>query len=188
MSDQEISWDSLSQAIEDVQDTEEDSPPFSLLSQAGLAGLIDPDEKVPLERAANLLLMREAADLIRRDQISAEEYLEKVLQVAEVADNGIKLFSSDVLRKETEKLPDDQGELVYRFEEQVHTLKRGTDLMAAYIESGNIDDLDQGLALVEESMLMVDEIQDAAIEHAKLYREAQAEAEAADQEDDGTIE
>ncbi len=176
---EEISWDTLGQAIEGAQDAEEDAPPFSLLSGTGLGGLLDADEKVPLERAAHLLLMREAAEQIRRDQIGPEEFLEKVLQVASVADNGIKLFSSEVMQKETSKLPEDQAELVMRFEEQLHKLKKGTDLMAAYVESNNIDDLDQGLALVEESMQNVDQIQDSAIEHAKVFRAAEAEAKAA---------
>lgn len=177
------SWDAVAQAFQDAEDNdEEDAPPFSIMSDGLLGGMT---EKIPLEEAANLLLARQAAALIRKDEISAEEYLEMIFEVAQVADNGIKLFSTEVVKKETEKLPEDQQELVRDFEEQVYVLKEGTDLMASYIETNNIDDLDRGLQLVEQSMLAVDQIQDRALELREFERqqaELAADVQAAEED------
>lgn len=166
----------VSRALEEAH-SESDPPPVDHVSSIGLVDL--PNEKVPLEQSANLVLMREAAAAIRRDQITPEEYLAKVKQVALVADNGIKLFSAEIVKKETAKLPEEEQELIAQFEAQVYVLKEGTDLMKLYIESGNIDDLDNGLALVEKSMAMVDSVQDRALEMSALQKKNKAAAAAA---------
>lgn len=170
--EEEEDWaEQMAHALEGTETDEEDAPPFSMLSGALLG--VGPDEKIPLEQSPNLIMMREAAAAIRRDEISPEEYLEKVNQMASLADNGIKLFSAEAVRHEVEKLPPEHAALVDELEEQVHTLKKGTDLMARYVESGNIEDLDNGLALVEKCISEADKVQDRALEMAR--EEAQQE-------------
>lgn len=182
--DDGATWDGIAQAFADAEDNEEeDSAPFSVLSDGLLGGST---EKIPLEQSPNLLLAREAAEQIRNDEIDPEEYLEKIMQVAQVAENGIKLFSAEVVKKETEKLPPEQQQMVREFEEQVYVLKEGTDLMAAYVDSGNIDDLDRGLQLVEQSMAAVDKIQDRAIDLMRLEQEQAAQAAETEETESGT--
>ncbi|MBT9584970.1 hypothetical protein IV102_16625 [bacterium] len=155
-------WGAVAQAFEQAEDQEDDGPPLNILSGEASSGF--EFEKIPLDKAGNLVLLREAAEQIRHDEISAEEFVEKVMQVTELAENGIKLFASEALKKETAKLPPEQIELVNLFEKQIYAVKEGTTLMASYADSGNIDDLDRGLDIVERALQIVDEIQDDAIE------------------------
>jgi hypothetical protein len=155
-------WGVVAQAFEGAEDCEEDGPSLNILSGEAATGF--GFEKIPLEKAGNLVLLREAAAQIRHDEISAEEFVEKVMQVLDLAENGIKLFSSEALKKETAKLPPEQIELVALFEQQIYAVKEGTTLMASYADSGLIDDLDRGLEMVERALQIVDEIQDQAME------------------------
>lgn len=165
-------WQVLSKAVEDARGEEDDGPSVNILSSEGLVVEI---EKIPLEQAANLIIAREAAALIRRDEISLDEYLERMSQVAEVADNGVKLFSAEVVQKELEKLPEEQRELIGEFARQVHKVKEGVDLMFSFADTGDIDELDRGLEMIEQAMLASDQIQDQAIEMERLEQEARAE-------------
>jgi len=168
----------VAQAMSDIESNpEEDMAPLNVMSSA-LLGQGTDMEKVPLEQAAHLLRAREAAAAVRRDEISLEDYLERLIPIQETAENGLKLFAADVVRKETEKLPPEQQELVAEFEKQVHILKEGIDLMASYADTGLIDELDRGLELVEQAMLAVDAIQDRAAELAEIEKAEKAEAEA----------
>lgn len=170
--------DLVAQAYSDTElNPEEDTPALNIMSNSLLGG--GDLEKVPLERAANLLKAREAARAIRHDEITPEEFLQQLLPIQELAENGVKLFAAEVVKKETEKLPPEQQEVVAAFEKQVYVLKEGIELMASYADTGLIDDLDRGLELVEQSMVAVDEIQDRASELAEIEKEEKEAAEAA---------
>jgi hypothetical protein len=163
----ELPWVSVAEALEDAS-FEEDPPPFDLLSGSGLGK--QARDKIPLEEAENLLLLRAAAADARLDRIGRAEFLVRVQQVARVAVNGIKLFNNPGFRAFYDDLPPEQIAVFEVFEDQVYSLKEATDLMARYADSGAIEDLDEGLAMAERCMAAVDKAQDRAGEFAAEYR------------------
>jgi hypothetical protein len=169
---EDISWCDITAALQEATrlgGRDEDPPPLNLLSGSGLSHSVPSGVggRIPVEQSLHLRLLREAAAGIRHGEIDGEEFLAKVQYVGMVAHEGLKLLATPWMAKQFGQLPPAELALVEAFEEQALALVEATELMAAYLDSGNVDDLDRGLAMAEQCMLQVDQVQDEAVELAE---------------------
>ena len=61
-------------------------------------------------------------------------------------------------------MPDEQLLVFHHLQDQLDVLLEGLEIMFEYRESGDMADVERGMALVEKAMVALDTVQDRAIE------------------------
>ncbi len=176
-------WDLLSNALGSLDEIEESDESLALdvreQSEGGGEGQADPYRKVPLEHAANLIKLQNAAAGVLSGSLTTEEYMDILRPMQKALESGIKLIESEAVASQIAALPEEQRTLFLETQSLVGVLLDGVRHMSRYKESANPDDVRDGLASIEAAFQELDEVQDEAID---LGRELDAEEPPEDDE------
>jgi len=122
--------------------------------------------KVPIRDAKNLINLRKACEGVESGAMSADEYRQIVKKLNNMTQMGVNLFKSDVVKKKTEALPENEIALVHETQTEIFRYHEGVSRMMKYLETGNVSDAREGFNIAEEALRNMDRIQDKAIEIA----------------------
>ena len=141
---------------------EADSDPVNLLAgpasrRPGAA------KKGELDESPHLLAVREAVEGIRNGAVTEEEFYQAVstvhLQISEL----LGLFEAGEMQRELATGEGENRELVERTREGLLMVEEGLARLVNFLESQEIEDLQEGLAQVEAGYLELDRTQDDAL-------------------------
>jgi uncharacterized protein YbcV (DUF1398 family) len=124
----------------------------------------DSKTKIPIEKAKNLILLRQSLEGLENGEITLEEYRQNVNKVKVLASAGVELFSTDVIKEKVASLPDDQKELAERTRLAFNDYLAGCQRMLEYQGGEDITAAQEGYETVEQAIEIMDEIQDRAME------------------------
>lgn len=122
--------------------------------------------KVPIGDAKNLKNLRKACEGVESGTMSADEYRQIVKKLNNMTQMGVNLFKSDVVKKKTETLPENEIALVTETQAEIFKYHEGVSRMMQYLETGNVSDAREGFNIAEAALKNMDRIQDKAIEIA----------------------
>lgn len=148
------------QAPLEVRAEEEES--VSFVHRQGIPGSVG-QKKVALEEAKYLILLRDTLERARNNEISLEEYQENVKTVHTVANVGMELFNTEVMRNKIAQLPEEQKELATKTGALFAEYFQGCSMMLQYEGSGNFSQAQKGFEIVERVLNEMDIIQDRAL-------------------------
>jgi len=123
-------------------------------------------KKVPIKDAKNLINLRKACEGVETGAMSADEYRQIVKKLYNMTQMGVNLFKSDVVKKKTEALPENEIALVNDTQAEIIRYHEGVSRMMKYLETGNVGDAREGFNIAEEALKNMDRIQDRAIDIA----------------------
>lgn len=142
---------------------EEDSAPVNVLAGALGKRSGGSKKKGELEEAPHLLAVREAVEGLRNGAITAEEFDEALSKVHLQISELLELFDLGQVRRELAKADEENRQLAERTREGLQGVEQGLVRLMNYLESQEIEDLEEGLAQVEASYLDLDRTQDDAL-------------------------
>lgn len=158
-------WDLLANALGTLSEIEDE--PEGLDVVEGADATADPDDpfyKVPLEKAGNLLKLRRVAAGVCDGTVTREKFLAVVRKFMKPLDDGLKLLESETVTKQIKGMPEEQIVVFHHLQDQLDVLLEGLEIMFDYKDTGDLADVEKGMALVEQAMIALDNVQDRAIE------------------------
>ncbi|MHB2016027.1 MAG: hypothetical protein ACYCW6_03665 [Candidatus Xenobia bacterium] len=117
--------------------------------------------RVPREQASNLLALRGAVQGWLDGSLDPAAYQARVAPVRNVARLGVDLFKTDLVRKHSSRMPENEAALVSQTATQFGAYLAGTERM---LDAGSLADAMAGLAQVEEAFIVLERIREAAFE------------------------
>lgn len=166
--DEGAPWDLLADALTSLDEIEEEEDPVLDVREAfGDTVEESPLTKVPLERAKNLMKVRNAVENLLTGRIEKMKFLDTIRPMERALENGLKVVTSGPVQKRIAELPEEERFLYEDAHEMIIALQAGLKRMLLYRDSDDLSDVKEGLVLVEEAFLNLDEIQDDAIEIAE---------------------
>ncbi|HIB68572.1 MAG TPA: hypothetical protein EYO33_26660 [Phycisphaerales bacterium] len=158
-------WDLLANALGTLSEIEDEPEGLDVVEGSdATADPNDPFYKVPLEKAGNLLKLRRVTAGLSEGTVTREKFLAVVRKFMKPLDDGLKLLESEAVTKQIEGMPDEQLLVFHHLQDQLDVLLEGLEIMFEYRESGDMADVERGMALVEKAMVALDTVQDRAIE------------------------
>ncbi len=137
--------------------------------------------KVPLEQAANLIALKNALNKIKENEITLEEYQTAVAEVYTVAALGVELFKRDLVASTIKELPPEQQKLANETAQLFADYAKGCEMMLEFDGVEKLEQAEEGLKKVEETLRRMDEIQDQAL---SIYRQETATPDGLVDDDD----
>lgn len=141
---------------------EEDETGYSMI--VGDAAGRAKGKKVLLEDARNLKNLRKAYEGMKSGEMHIDEYRQIVKKIHSLTQQGVKLFKSDAVKKKIEGLPEEEKQLVADTQEQIERYHDGVSKMLKFLDMPTMEALNEGFFLVEDSLKILDQIQDRAFE------------------------
>lgn len=152
---------------------------ISVMQKDGIEGVADIRKKIPLEKAGNLIKLKEAVESIEKGKINIEQYKEDVAEVLNVAQAGVTVFGSEIVRNEIAGLPQEQATLAQKTAKLFQDCYDGCLKMLEYDGGRNLEKAYQGMKMVEDALIEMDRLQDRALDIAQEELEEAARNEAA---------
>lgn len=171
-------WDLLSQALGSLDELDSDEElALDVSEQGGGANQPERFAKVSLDQATNLLAVRSLAAGVKDATITVEVYRSKLKLMVRSLEEALKVIKSETVVNHLEELPPEQKVYFLQTSQLVEALVQGGHSMLRYPESKSVADIDQGLGIIEQAFLELDEIQDKAIDLGReiVLREAASE-------------
>jgi len=170
----------------ELEGLEEEGPSFSLMHRVGVGDIgapimegLDPAmAKIPAGESKNLMILRQAIEKVRMNEISLDEYRRNVAVVLNVARNGVELFNSDILKKQMAQFDEGMQSVVWDAGVLYEDFFAGCERMMEYEGGANTGLATEGLEIVETALLNMDQLHDEVISIAKEIQEE-------DDEEDG---
>lgn len=159
---EETLWGKIS-GISAQAGAEDDETPLNVMAGEAARPKLD---KIPLEKAVNLIALREACQGIQSGAMTKEVYRESVTKILNMSLMGVRLFECDVVRRKAESLPANEQELVLQTYEGFKKFHRGVQKMAGFLDTGDVANVQDGFTDAENAMLELDALQDKALEIA----------------------
>lgn len=143
---------------------EEAETPLSVFVGGGSSsagGTTARERKVPVEKARNLIKLRQARDGLLDRSLEVEDYVAAIEEVAHVAWMAVELFKTQAVKGKVAGLPPEQAELVRRTEAEMRSFHAAVKKMRDPFQA------EAGYAEAEASMWRLDALQDEAIERGE---------------------
>ena len=112
--------------------------------------------KKTLEDSTNYLRFKNASEGIRNGSVSEEEYRAIVKKLRNLADSSLMILDSAMVKLKMASAPAEEVALTNETRDALNLLQQGTIRMEAYLSTHNLEDLTQGVALVEEGFVAVE--------------------------------
>lgn len=144
---------------------EADSAPVNVLAGA-LAAHKGEGKKGALEESPHLLAVREAVSGLRAGTLPPDDYYLAVSKVHQKICELLGLFEMAQVQRELEKASEAEQNLADQTEEDLAQIEEGLARLVNYLDTGELVDLEEGLAQVEAGYLALDKTHDLAIEMA----------------------
>jgi hypothetical protein len=159
-------WDLLSQALGSLDGLESDEDLALDVTERGQDGGAEQERfsKVPLDQAANLIAVRQLAAGVKDGSVSIEVFRSRLKLMVRSLEEGLKIVRSDTVQEHIEALPEEQKAFFVLTGRLVEALVAGGHQMLRYPETRNLQDVDQGLATIEQAFVELDEMQSRAID------------------------
>lgn len=142
---------------------EEDSAPINMLAGALGKPAGGPKKKGELEESPHLLAVRAAVAGLRDGSVTPDEYHESISTVQVQISELLGLFEMAQVKRELARASESDQQLAERTRQGLEVVEQGLDRLLGYLESEEMDDMDEGLALVESGYLDLDRTQDDAL-------------------------
>ena len=173
--DEVAPWDLLTGALGSLQDIEDDDDTELNVVE----GMEEVDEdgltKVPLEKAGNLIKLRNWTSGVIDGSLSKEDFLNNIRPMHRSLENGMKVIKTDALQEQLAEFTEVERKIFDATYQSIRVLYDGLTQMLLYKESNNPEDVEKGMQMVEDGMLELDHIQDEAIELAQQEPEESEE-------------
>lgn len=162
-------WDLLANALGTLSELEDDEAPLDVSESfdSPEGGAEDPFHKVPLEQASNLIRLRRAVAAVKSGQMTVDKFTATVKSFIQPLEDGIHLMQSAPVQKQIAELPEDQLPIFTHLSENLKQLLGGLKTLANYKQSEDPADLDNGMSIIEDAMVGLDQTQDQAIEKGR---------------------
>lgn len=162
-------WDLLAGALGSLHEIDEpdEDPVLNVVEGEFGAEEPDPFSKVPLEKASNLLKLRRLVQELQSGAVSKEDFLNGIRPMYRSLDNGLQLVTSEPVQKQLLELDEDERAVFDSTHQTIRFMCDGLASMLGYKESNNLDDVRQGMQMIEDGFEELDQIQDQAIELAQ---------------------
>lgn len=160
-------WDLLASALGSLAELEEDEEQLDILQEDVGAGSDDPNDpfqKIPLEKARNLLKVRKTAQDLKEGTITREKYLAILRPYVKPLEGQIDALDTEDMQTQIGELPEEQRPIFDMAYNILVDMLDGLQMMREYQTSGDMKDVDEGLAMVEKAFGQLDRIQDETIE------------------------
>lgn len=174
--DEEIApWDLLADALGSLQDIEEPEEDLTIDVLEGQVATSedDPYHKVPLEKAKNLLKLRRCVDAVVEGRMSKQDFLNSIRPMARSLENGLKLAESPAVRRQLDELSDEEYNVFLQAQDSIELMHSGMKRMLRYKETDDLQDVEEGMNIVENCFEELDEVQDEAIELGQELEEVE---------------
>jgi hypothetical protein len=145
----------------------------------GTAAQDEEVKKIPLEKAKNLILLKDAVAQAEAGTIPLQDYQAKVTKVMNIIQTGVNLSKTDVVQNKIASLPDEERILAEDTAAYLEDYLQGCKRMLEYKGGEDGAPAIEGLDMVEKALISLDKIQDRALE---IYEERKREKEAAEAE------
>lgn len=158
-------WDLLSQALGSLDGLEADED-LALDVTERSEGSAGPERfsKVPLDQAANLIAVRQLAAGVKDGSLSIDVYRSRLKLMVRSLEEGLKVVKSETVTQHIDALPEDQKAFFVLTGKLVEALVRGGQQMLKYAETRQLGDVDEGLSVIEQAFVELDEMQTRAID------------------------
>lgn len=150
-------------------ESDDDEEAVDMVAGAGIQSA--KAEKIPLDRAKNLIQLRDAAEGIQAGKISLEEYRQAVSRILYISQTGVMVFETDLVKKKIAELPREEAELAARQYGEFKKFNQGVNLMSKFLESSDMSCVKQGFAQALAAMEELDRIQDLQLEIVNLRKQ-----------------
>jgi hypothetical protein len=146
---------------------EDDGPGLNFVSGAGRSQKL---EKTSLDKAKHLQALKSQYEARMAGEGSDTELKTLITQYYQMVSYAHEYLKSQRAKTTLlDDLDDADATLATRLISQVEQLFVGLGLMRKYLETGSLDDLSEGFAIFEESMLEVSRIQGDAYDRANEF-------------------
>ncbi len=162
-SEEPAPWSLLTQALSEARECDGEEPPPLDLREAVEGSSQGGFQKTPLAQASNLLQLRSLAEGKIAGELSDDDYLEGVRKLLQPLSHAFRFMEGEAIQAQIEELPADQKALYEEGQRLVRALLEGMVCMESFGESNNLEDVREGLALVEKTFIAIDQLQDQAL-------------------------
>lgn len=172
-------WDLLAGALGSLHEIDEpdEDPVLNVMEGGAEATNADPLTKVPLEKAGNLLKLRRLCGEVETGALSKEDFLNGIRPMYRSLDNGLQLVGSEAAQKQLLELDEAERAVFDATHRTIGFMWEGLGLMLRYKDSDDLDDVRQGMQMIEDGFTELDQIQDEAIDLAREQAEQEEEDE-----------
>lgn len=143
-------------------DIPEDGPPVDVTSGGRPAA--SESDKIPLEKASNLLRVRQAHEQFLNGEIGPEQLVESVGKVLQTVGELLGLFELPIAQKQLAEAGETAQQVAEKARQDLEAIADGLEQMMDAAESGDRAALDAGMAAVQAGYVALDSTQDTANE------------------------
>jgi hypothetical protein len=143
-------------------DIPEDGPPLDVT--AGGKSPAGESDKIPLEKASNLIRVRQAHEQFANGEISAQQLTESVGKVLQTVGELLGLFDLPIAQKQLADAGETAQQVAEKARQDLESIAEGLEQMIDAAESGDRPALDAGMAAVQAGYQALDSTQDTANE------------------------
>ncbi|HEY3999652.1 MAG TPA: zinc ribbon domain-containing protein [Candidatus Xenobia bacterium] len=153
---------------------EDDENQLDVISSEGVPAGTTPKftKKAPVEKSKNLLSAQEAAAGIQDGSMARDSYQAKVEELKRVAEQGVQLMGSAVVKAKVASLPPEQQEVSKQTAICMAQALEGYKQMLYYLSSGDVEDVRSGLRVVEKAFYDLDKVRERILDLANAEEAA----------------
>jgi len=131
-----------------------------------LAEEAGPGEIIPFGEGRNLKALREARDELVAGSITASEYVEKVKEVHKIVQRAVDILGYPQVTSVVDELTPEEMEVMDLLKAHTEGLLEAVESLLLYGEHQDLDELEDGMARVEEEMHALSSLQAATLQES----------------------